>query len=64
VHDLARSLNALVVEEQPLGTDRASYLTACNVLDQYEQHGLVEEDGTPASAADIASLPELQRRWP
>jgi hypothetical protein len=61
VHDLARSLNALVVEEQPLGTDRASYLTACNVLDQYEaQHGLVEEEGTPASAADIASLPELQ----
>lgn len=62
VHDLARSLNALVVEEQPLGTDRASYLTACTVLDQYEaQHGPVEEEGTPASAADIASLPELQK---
>lgn len=62
IHDMARALNALVVEEQPLGTDRASYLTACTVLDQYEaQHGLVEEEGTPASAADIASLPELQK---
>ena len=62
VHDLAKAMNALVVEEQPLGTDRPSYLTACTVLDQYEaQHGPVEEEGAPASAADIASLPELQR---
>ncbi len=62
VHDLAKAMNALVVEEQPLGTDRASYLTACTVLDQYEaQHGPVDEEGAPASAADIASLPELQR---
>ncbi|MBA4707549.1 AAA family ATPase [Aquitalea aquatica] len=62
LHDLARSLNALVVEEQPLGTDRASYLTACTVLDQYEaQHGPVEEEGAPASAEDVASLPELQK---
>lgn len=62
VHDLAKAINSLVVEEQPLGTDRTSYLTACNVLDQYEaQHGPVEDEAAPASAADIASLPELQR---
>ncbi|WP_137010111.1 ATP-binding protein [Aquitalea aquatilis] len=62
VHDLARALNGMVNEKQPLGSDRPVYVNACNALDLYEDaHGSLNEEGKPASPEDLAHLPELQR---
>lgn len=61
VHDLARALNGLIDEAQPLGIDRPAYQEALNAMDAYER-----EYGPPGSAAGdagdaAARLPEYRQ---
>ncbi|MCG9081127.1 AAA family ATPase [Laribacter hongkongensis] len=59
IHDLARALNGLIDEAQPLGIDRPAYQEALNAMDAYER-----EYGPPGSAAGDAAaarLPEYRQ---
>ncbi|MCG9064686.1 AAA family ATPase [Laribacter hongkongensis] len=59
IHDLARALNGLIDEAQPLGIDRPAYQEALNAMDAYER-----EYGPPGSAtgdAAAARLPEYRQ---
>jgi hypothetical protein len=62
VHDLARALNDMAGEEQPLGCERPAYVQACQALDLYEDaHGALVDEGAAADPAKVAQLPQLQQ---
>ncbi len=59
MHDLARALQAMINEPQPLGIDREVYQHASSTLDAYEdQYGELDSQGDPEAAA---KLPEAIR---
>lgn len=62
VHDLARALNGMVGEAQPLGCERPAYVQACQALDLYEDaHGALVDEGAAVDPAKVAQLPQLQQ---
>ncbi|MCG9054754.1 AAA family ATPase [Laribacter hongkongensis] len=62
VHDLARALNGLIDEVQPLGIDRPAYLEALNAMDAYErEYGPPGSAAGDAAAAAAARLPEYRQ---
>ncbi|MBM2884057.1 AAA family ATPase [Chromobacterium phragmitis] len=65
VHDLARALNLSLTMAIPFGDmnveQRQHLVAAGKALDQYAaEHGSLADDGVPASAEDVARLPQLQ----
>ena len=62
VHDLARALNGLIDEVQPLGIDRPAYQEALNAMDAYErEYGPPGSAAGDAAAAAAARLPEYRQ---
>lgn len=54
MHDLARAVNGLINEQQPLGFDRPTYLAALSAMEAYEtQFGDIDAEGDPEAAAQL-----------